>query len=295
MRRINNNLYKDRIENKKWKKTDPIYKKIIYKDKPKMKIRVMSDIHADYNRNYPLELEDKDTFTIVAGDVSGYPQYGIDWIRNNIHNGLFVEGNHIFYNDENKPLQELYKMYQEEFPLDGNVSFLQNQHKIINNIVFVGCTLWTDCRLNGASDTFELSRTMNDYVYGKYIYNEGTDNETIDRFTPYISTQEFYKSLDYIHKVCDENIGKKVVVVTHHCPSIKCISPYYRSSDCNQAYASNLEDFIRNHGNIVLWVCGHSHNQCDFNVDGCRVVMNCRGYVRYGEDKNFNLNKIIKI
>lgn len=295
MRRINNGFYQKKIINPNWKEGEELWNKYKWINKPKMKIRIMSDIHADYNYNYPLELKNKDVFTLLAGDISGYPQIGIDWIKNNIHNGLFVEGNHIFYNNEKKPLQDLYKIYQKEFPLDNNVSFLQNQHKIINDIVFVGCTLWTDCRLNGANDGQDLLNAMNDYVYGRYIYNEGTTNPTVDRFTPYISVKEFNKSLDYIHNICDEYRGKKIVVLTHHCPSPKCISPYYRSGDSNQGYASNLEDFIRNHGNIVLWVCGHSHHQCDFKIDGCRIIMNCRGYVRYGEDKNFNPNKIILI
>lgn len=285
MRRINNHIYGKYIENPVWK----------YKPNPKMKIRILSDLHIDYNQKYPLELEDKKTFTLLAGDISGYPDVGIKWIKENIQNGLYVEGNHIFYNNEKKPLQKLYEMYQKEFPLDSNVSFLQNECKIINDIVFVGCTLWTDCRLNGAYDGQDLLNTMNDYRYGKYIYNYGTNNPTIGKFTPYISTEEFNNSLNYIHTVCENFKGRKIVVLTHHCPSIKCISPYYRSSDSNHAYASNLEDFIKNHGNIVLWVCGHSHSQCDFKIDGCRVIMNCRGYVKYGEDKKFNPNKTIFI
>lgn len=297
MRRIKEYLYTQTIPNKNWKEGDSIYKKTktITIPNPKMKIRILSDIHADFNKNYPLELQDKEIFTLLAGDISGYPEIGINWIKENIKNGLYVEGNHIFYNNLKKPLQELYQMYQEEFPLNSDVSFLQNQYKIINDIVFIGCTLWTDCRLNGGKDTEELSNTMNDYIYGKYIYNEGTESECIERFTPAVSIEEFNKSIKYISKICDEHKGKKVVVLTHHCPSNKCISPYYRSNDCNQAYASNLEDFIKNHGNIVLWVCGHSHSQCDFKIDGCRVIMNCRGYVSRGEDEKFNPNKTVLI
>ena len=266
----------------------------IYKEK-KMKIRVMSDLHLDYNQKYPLELKDKDTFTIIAGDLSGYSEYRDKWLKENTHKGIFVEGNHIFYNNENKTLQQLYKDLEEKYPLDSNVSFLQNQHKVINNVVFVGCTLWTDCRLNGYKSTRTLQSRMNDYRYGRYLCNEGLEDEFESVFEPELSIKEFNKSLNYIESICDEYSQNKIVVVTHHCPSQKCISPYYRSSDCNQAYASNLESFIQNHSNIVCWICGHSHNSCDFKIDGCRVIMNCRGYVPYGEDKDFNPNKIIYI
>ena len=109
------------------------------------------------------------------------------------------------------------------------------------------------------------------------------------------SINEFNNSLKYIEEICDQYPQYKIVVVTHHCPSIKCISSHYRAGDCNQAYASDLESFIKNHNNIVCWVCGHSHNSCDFKIDGCRVIMNCRGYVMYGENFRFDPNKKIYI
>lgn len=265
------------------------WKEPIYKDK-KMRIRIMSDLHLDYNNRYPLELKDKDIFTIIAGDLSGYSKYRDEWLKENIHNGLFVEGNHIFYNNENKTLQQYYKELQNKYPLDSNLSFLQNQYKIINDVVFVGCTLWTDCRLYGKKYIADLPKRMNDYRYGKY--KAGNKKRT---FTPQDSINEFNESLKYIEEVSDLYPSHKIVVITHHCPSIKCISKHYRLGDCNHAYASNLEGFIQNHNNIVCWICGHSHNSCDFKIDGCRVIMNCRGYVPYGEDIKFNKNKIIYI
>ena len=37
------------------------------------KFRVISDLHMDINSKYPFAIEDKDTFTLVAGDTSGEP------------------------------------------------------------------------------------------------------------------------------------------------------------------------------------------------------------------------------
>lgn len=286
-------LYKEKIgEFEVYSKNnqDSKWNEPIYKDK-RMKIRILSDLHLDFNNKYPLELENKDIFTVIAGDLSGYSNYRDEWLRNNIHNGVFVEGNHIFYNDEKKTLQKLYSELQEKYPLTSSISFLQNQYKIVNNIVFVGCTLWTDCRLYGKKYILDLPKRMNDYRYGLYDSEDGNDRV----FTPEDSINEFNKSLKYIEEISDKYSNYKIVVVTHHCPSIRCISKQYRTSDCNQAYASNLESFIYNHNNIVLWVCGHSHNSCDFKIDGCRVIMNCRGYVSYNEDINFDKNKIIYI
>ena len=43
-----------------------------------MKIRVLSDLHIDLNERYPLELDDKTTFTIVAGDTANNVHKSID-------------------------------------------------------------------------------------------------------------------------------------------------------------------------------------------------------------------------
>ena len=169
-RSYSNFFYKERIgEREVVSKFNPDMKwnEPIYKNK-KMKIRIMSDLHLDYNNKHPLVLEDKDTFTIIAGDLSGYSKHRDEWLKENIRNGVFIEGNHIFYNDENKSLQQHYGDLQKKYPLESNVSFLQNEHKIINDIVFVGCTLWTDCRLYGKKYTTDLPKRMNDYRYGKY-------------------------------------------------------------------------------------------------------------------------------
>lgn len=257
-----------------------------------MKIRILSDLHLDYNRDDVLTLKNKNIFTIIAGDLSGYSHYREEWLKKNIRKGLFVEGNHIFYNNDQLTLQEHYRKLKKEYPLDNDLSFLQNDHKIINDIVFVGCTLWTDCKLYGREYINDLPKIMNDYRYGLYEDINGQSR----KFTPKDSINEFNQSIKYIDSICHQYPTKKIVIITHHCPSIKCISKHYRTfSDCNHAYASNLENFILEHNNIEAWICGHSHNQADFKIGNCRVIMNCRGYVNRQESICFNPEKTIYI
>lgn len=261
-----------------------------WKEIPKTKIRYMSDLHLDYNHDYPIELKDKNTFTAIAGDISGIHDIGVEWIKNNIHNGVFVEGNHIFYNYDGMTLQDLYKRLEEEFPIDSNVSFLQNTYKKVGNCIIFGATLWTDCRYYGNLMMENLRRHMNDYRYGRY-----EEKGEARRLEPEDTVKEFNKSLKVLEKLCDKYPADRIVVLTHHCPSERCISPYYRHSDCNQGYSSHLESFIKSHGNIAAWICGHSHHCTKFDVDGCKVVMNCRGYVRAGEAEKFKPNSYIMV
>ena len=261
-----------------------------YKEIPKTKIRYMGDLHLDYNYNYPFSLKDKDTFTALAGDISGYYEIGKKWLKENIHNGVFVEGNHIFYNNDELTLQELYKRIEEDFPIDSDVSFLQNTYKKVGNAIIFGATLWTDCRYYGTLMMEGLRRHMNDYRYGKY-----EENGVIRKLEPEDTIVEHNKSLKCLEELCDKYPHDKIVVLTHHCPSWKCISPYYRSGEINHGYVSHLESFIKSHGNIAAWICGHSHHNTKFDIDGCKVVMNCRGYVKHNEDFNFKPNRYIMV
>ena len=67
-----------------------------------MKVRIFSDIHVDINQKFPFSFKEgeKDTFTLIAGDVSGNPKLTANWIKANITNGMFIVGNHDpCYND----------------------------------------------------------------------------------------------------------------------------------------------------------------------------------------------------
>ena len=119
-----------------------------------MKIRIMSDIHNDVNYNYPFKLADMDKFTIVAGDISGSRYDTIKWVNDNMRNGIIIGGNHSGYSDNNVSLQLIHKELSEYYKVNDNVSYLENAYKMIDDIVFIGATLWTDFKLYG--ENFQL-------------------------------------------------------------------------------------------------------------------------------------------
>ena len=112
-----------------------------------MKIRIISDLHIDVNSKYPFKLKDKETFTIICGDISGYLDKTSNWLNKNIKRGLFVAGNHIIYNESGHSIQYLKGQYTKNYPLSSSISFLDDSYKIVDDIVFVGGTLWTDYKL----------------------------------------------------------------------------------------------------------------------------------------------------
>jgi hypothetical protein len=72
-----------------------------------------------------------------------------------------VLGNHEFYGQKlQKLIKELHEMAQ-----GTNVHLLENQSCTIDDVLFLGATLWTDFALNGdpvVSEVVALT-TMNDY------------------------------------------------------------------------------------------------------------------------------------
>ena len=71
----------------------------------------------------------------------------------------------------------------------------------------------------------------------------------------------------------------------------------YRNDALNPYFTSNLEDFIKQHKNIKLWACGHTHIPFECKIGECKVV--CEPYGYYGVDhwlqpKDYN-GKIIEL
>lgn len=259
-----------------------------------MKLHILSDLHIDINAGLPFRLKDPETFTIICGDISGYFIKTSKWIDRNVKNGVFIAGNHIVYNESSHSLQYQLRQYEQKYPLDAPVSFLNDSYKIINNIVFVGGTLWTDYSLYG-KDTKRMyslyaCRYLNDFRYG--LFNPVKDVEyekvpQIMKLKPEDCENMFHRTVSIIDNVCQRFPDKKIVVVTHHAPSEQSISPIYRNDQLNPAFASNLENFILDHPNIKLWCHGHIHTVSDYKIGECRIICNPRGYAKYHESSKY--------
>ena len=260
-----------------------------------MKIRILSDLHIDINGKYPLELEDKDVFTVIAGDTSSHPDLTSKWIDNNIHNGLFIAGNHIVYNHDIKSLEQLKQMLADKYPIDNSVTFLDIStgtfYKEVNGIIFIGTTLYTDYKALAPKIKVKQSmsignRGLNDFKIGKTLNKNGK----LDILTPEHYKKLFYESMKVITKVVEENPNKDIVIITHHCPSLKCISNRYSTSVMNASYVSKLDKFIEEHKNIKCWICGHVHHRDNFNIGDCKVILNPRGYETHSECDDWTPN-----
>lgn len=189
---------------------------------------------------------------------------------------VMVMGNHEHYGFQ---YQKTYAHIASQLP--ANVTLLENQTHTIDDVVFVGATLWTDMNKSDPLTMFHMKSAMNDY---RQITQFNEAKNVYHRLDPERTVEDHYKSRDYIKQVVENDPTKKYVVVTHHAPSKASIKPQYAGDTLmNGAYSSDLSDFILDHPQIKLWTHGHTHDVFDYMIGSTRVICNPRGYKGYEE------------
>lgn len=293
-----------------------------------MRIRVISDLHLDVNERFPFSLRgvEKDEFALVAGDISGNVKLTSRWVRENLHNGMFVVGNHDpSYNELPMTIQKQKEFLAKRHGLDSNVTFLDESVGVMSkeipgtNIMVVGSALYTDYKYMSEYDQNLLEKTnqyrkehpegdselltpekvnmsrghrgLNDFRWGKV---EDEQKPRKQRFlTPNDYKTWFDKTFSRISEIVEANKDKEIIVLTHHCPTPKCIDKQYVDSTMNASYVSDLESFILEHPNIKAWCCGHVHSVHIDKVGDTLIVCNPRGYEKNMESVNWNPNTFI--
>jgi predicted phosphodiesterase len=228
---------------------------------------------------------------------------------------IYVAGNHEHYHGDFKnTVSEL----KRKLAHHTNLHILDRECWTLDNVTFVGSTLWTDMNKGDPLTLHAMTRMMNDFrcvansnrdvsfrTYEPLDKPVGvTDEEWLARdpqsrvkavfktrvatFSPEDALEEHRKCLGYIQTVVqnhrDQKTGNKIVVVGHHTPSHKSCHPRYANDDLmNGGYHSDLSEFILDHPEIVLWTHGHTHELFDYTIGDTRIVCNPRGYIGHEE------------
>lgn len=186
---------------------------------------------------------------------------------------IYIAGNHEFYHGK---YPDAYNYLEEECQAFNNVYFLEQSKKEINDVTFIGATLWTDMNDGDRNTLLMVKEMMNDYRVIRH------SNRNYARLTPSDTVVRHKNTLNYIKSVIKSDPNKKYVVVGHHAPSKQSVKPRYAEDiEMNGAYSSDLEDFILAHPQIVLQTHGHTHEEFDYYVGNTRIVCNPRGYIGY--------------
>lgn len=282
-----------------------------------MKIKVVSDLHLEFSDvNIPND-ENCDVLILsgdimTAEDLHDHPEssYGMysnvnldnlgrrqavalrfrDFLKRvsfQFPHVIYVAGNHEFYHGRWDASLDHLREECSKFP---NVYFLERDTKVIDDIVFVGGTLWTDMNKEDSLTMFNIRSIMNDFRVIK------KDNDNWTNLKPVDTTIRHRQTLDYIRLIVDDNKDKKCVVVGHHSPSFLSAHELYKDDTLmNGAYHSSLEEFIMDRPQIKLWTHGHTHYAFDYVIGETRVVCNPRGYEGHEPYGGWDKTKFIEI
>jgi len=249
-----------------------------------MKVQILSDIHLEFSNFIPPKTDAE--VIVLAGDI-GKSSNGVDWARKTWPDKeiVMVIGNHEFYNFDKSDV----KLAMGITAIETGIHLLDSSEVILNNVRFLGATLWTDFRLFGYDqEPYALQaaqRGLNDF---RLIREDGK------LFTAKMSQELHEESVKWLKLKLSEPFDGKTVVVTHHCPSMQSVADRFKNDLLSACFASNLDGMF---GFCDLWIHGHTHDCMDYTSNGTRVVCNPRGYVtsRGSENKKFNPELVIEI
>ncbi len=252
-----------------------------------MLFQYCSDLHLEFRENRKwLEkhrLEPKAEVLLLAGDIMPFRELSehddyLDYLSATYKVIYWVPGNHEYYhNDITKRSGSFCEKIRE------NIFLLNNKAILYKEIKIVFSTLWSSISPQRQE---QIERSLNDF---HLIRN-------CDRFLSVGDVNGMHaESLDFLQTELNIDNGVKKLVVTHHAPTFLHYPPKYKGSELNEAFATELYDFIEGSG-ASAWIYGHvHHNAPDFRVGDTLVTSNQLGYVHNREHTDFDRGKMIEI
>lgn len=247
-----------------------------------MKLHVLSDLHTEFSDFDPPNTGAD--IVVLAGDI-GVGTGGIEWAKRQFSDVpvLYIPGNHEYYGHDVRDPDRLFAA------APANIQILNNDACEIDSVRFLGTTIWTDFRLYGDGEAWfsreTARRLIEDFIS---IRCNG------QLFTPEDSVALHEASKAWLVRELRTDFNGPTVVITHHLPASPSIAKKYKNDPLNPAFASRLEDVIEEY-QPELWIHGHTHVPCDYEISGTRVVCNPRGYPSESSAKGFAPGLVVEI
>ena len=252
-----------------------------------MKIQYASDLHLDLveNKAYLKDnpIKPIGDILILAGDIipfchkSKYDYY-FDWLSDNFKTVYWVGGNHDWWD-----MNMIHVKLRTFFNVRKNVHFVNNMAFIRDDVKIILSTLWS--KLSVAYQ-YPIQQRVHDFQKIKY----GDNPITADYYN-----QLHDEAVHFIKTELKKNDASKVVVATHHVPTLMNFPQLYKEQFWNEAFATELHDLIADN-KIDYWIYGHSHRNIEqFSIGNCKLVTNQLGYVYNHGEETFNHEALINI
>ena len=239
-----------------------------------MKLHVLSDLHTEF-ADFSPPGTDADV-VVLAGDI-GVGLGGIEWAAGRFSKTpvMYVPGNHEFYHHDIGLTGEL------KVAAPVNIHVLNNDTLELDGVRFLGSSLWTDFKLYGEEEAWFARQHAKRLIEDFASIRNGKR-----RFTPEDSVAVHETSKAWLVGELEREFNGPTVVVTHHLPAPTSVAKRYANDPLNPAFASRLEDVIEKY-RPELWIHGHTHVPCDYELFGTRIVCNPRGYPKEASGDGF--------
>lgn len=239
-----------------------------------MKIQVLSDLHIEgANMSAIPPVGD---VLVLAGDVAAYPEMLEEFFYTKVPQEIpviFVPGNHEHEYQHILKAADMYKQMLKDLP---NVTVLQNESVVIDDVVFLGSTLWSNFQAEGMhrrEALMDWASIISDFkrIKSDHDYLMPSEMEALSE-----------KSRQYLVSEIERFQGRKIVVVTHFAPSLRSRSPRFEDDSGYGYWVNDMPDLF---GKSSLHIHGHVHDSMDYVENGTRVICNPRGH-----SKQYNLS-----
>ncbi|EFQ29435.1 calcineurin-like phosphoesterase [Colletotrichum graminicola] len=266
-----------------------------------MAIQIVSDLHLEAPKAYDIfEITPRAPYLGLLGDIGNIATHKdncLSFLAQQLRQFravLFVPGNHEAYHSSWSETLEILRDFEErtkgdaslgEFVLLDRSSFRVPDSKV----VILGCSLFSFIPPQSAGS---VSMGLNDF-FQINDWDVGMHNEAHTRDLAWLNAQV----TELGHSDAD------IIIFSHWSPSRdgRAIDPRHAQSLITSGFATDLSgEVCYNSSNVKIWAFGHTHYNCDFEVEReghaepLRLVANQRGYY-FAQATGYNRDKVIKL
>ena len=250
-----------------------------------MKIQFASDLHLEFPHNEfylqqnPLPV--LGDILILAGDIVPFKvMFDYDWFFDRVSSQFkqvyWIPGNHEYYYSD---ATQRSGTFTEQ--IRPNVYLINNTVVEIEHYQFLLTTLWSKI---DPVDQWAVQQNMSDFQVIRY-------ND--EAFTGKHFNQLHEESMQFLKSNLKTESSYTTIVVTHHVPTMMHYPERFKGSILNQAFATELFDFIASQS-IDYWIYGHHHqNTPSFTINNTLLCTNQLGYVHIGEGNGFDAGRLL--
>lgn len=256
------------------------------KPKKTFRLQYLSDIHLEKYGNALRttldQLKPRAPNLALLGDIGcpfedNYQDFLLTCARRYDHVYL-VSGNHEYYGASIRATNRQINKVCELAP-KKNLHFLQNTLVSSDPTSFdapliAGCTLWSEIDAKTVPHSKDFERIWSAYQRENHPTELRRRPLTLDE---YLALHR--RDVAWLKGVITK-AERPLIVLTHHLPSYRMISPrFYSPSHHHDAFASNLYDLFQ--PPLVSWLCGHTHDNREILINNVYCGVNAARHINF--------------